>query len=116
MTLVKCLEKNGAALLLDEVQTGGGTTGKFWCHDHFDLDHPADIGLNNAHVYIKIVSLYYLFCIFSYVFEEDDDWWLFFAPRVQVLMIIVSRHHLCTLAQTPFVATFLCCNLLCIVN
>lgn len=28
---------------MDEVQTGGGTTGKFWCHEHFDLDEPVDI-------------------------------------------------------------------------
>jgi len=35
-------KKHGAAFLLDEVQTGGGTTGKFWCHDHFDLPHPVD--------------------------------------------------------------------------
>lgn len=35
--------QNGAALLIDEVQTGGGTTGEFWCHDHFKLDHPVDI-------------------------------------------------------------------------
>lgn len=35
--------KNGAALLMDEVQTGGGATGKMWCHEHFDLDGPPDI-------------------------------------------------------------------------
>ena len=35
--------QNGAALLIDEVQTGGGTTGEFWCHDHFNLDQPVDI-------------------------------------------------------------------------
>lgn len=28
---------------MDEVQTGGGTTGKIWCHEHFDLEHPVDI-------------------------------------------------------------------------
>ena len=27
---------------MDEVQTGAGPSGKFWCHEHFDLDHPAD--------------------------------------------------------------------------
>ncbi len=35
--------QNGAAFLIDEVQTGGGTTGEFWCHDHFNLEHPVDI-------------------------------------------------------------------------
>lgn len=41
--IVSFFNKYGAALLLDEVQTGGGTTGKFWCHEHFNLDHPVDI-------------------------------------------------------------------------
>merc|ERR1712198_244881 len=29
--------------LIDEVQTGGGATGKMWCHEHFNLEHGADI-------------------------------------------------------------------------
>jgi len=41
--LQKIVKKNEAALLIDEVQTGGGTTGKFWCHDHFGLTMPVDI-------------------------------------------------------------------------
>lgn len=28
---------------MDEVQTGGGTTGKFWAHEHWAMDDPADI-------------------------------------------------------------------------
>ncbi|KAJ9596444.1 hypothetical protein L9F63_012528, partial [Diploptera punctata] len=36
-------KKNGAALLIDEVQTGGGPTGKMWCHEHFNLDGPPDV-------------------------------------------------------------------------
>lgn len=36
-------KKHGAGLLIDEVQTGGGATGKFWCHEHFQLDSPPDI-------------------------------------------------------------------------
>ncbi|EDV97996.1 GH17185 [Drosophila grimshawi] len=36
-------KKNGAALLIDEVQTGGGSTGKFWCHEHFNLEHSPDV-------------------------------------------------------------------------
>ncbi|CAG9760848.1 unnamed protein product [Ceutorhynchus assimilis] len=35
--------KNNAAYILDEVQTGGGPTGKFWCHEYFDLECPPDI-------------------------------------------------------------------------
>jgi 4-aminobutyrate aminotransferase/(S)-3-amino-2-methylpropionate transaminase len=30
-------------LLIDEVQTGGGATGKMWCHEFFNLDGPPDI-------------------------------------------------------------------------
>lgn len=36
-------KKYGAALLIDEVQTGGGPTGKMWCHEHFNLDSPPDV-------------------------------------------------------------------------
>lgn len=36
-------KKHGAALLIDEVQTGGGPTGKMWCHEHFNLDSSPDI-------------------------------------------------------------------------
>lgn len=41
--LQKICRKNGAALLIDEVQTGGGSTGKIWCHEHFNLDGPPDV-------------------------------------------------------------------------
>lgn len=41
--LQKICKENGAALLLDEVQTGGGPTGKFWCHEYFDLESPPDV-------------------------------------------------------------------------
>lgn len=30
-------------LILDEVQTGCGSTGKFWAHEHWGLDEPPDI-------------------------------------------------------------------------
>nr|QCI31498.1 4-aminobutyrate aminotransferase [Grandidierella japonica] len=36
-------KRNGAALLIDEVQTGGGPTGKFWCYEHFNLPESPDI-------------------------------------------------------------------------
>ena len=35
--------KHGISFLIDEVQTGGGSTGKIWCHEHFDLEHGPDI-------------------------------------------------------------------------
>ncbi|KAH8239414.1 hypothetical protein KR032_003992 [Drosophila birchii] len=36
-------KKKGIALLIDEVQTGGGSTGKFWAHEHFNLESPPDV-------------------------------------------------------------------------
>lgn len=30
-------------MIVDEVQTGIGATGKFWAHDHWNLSHPPDI-------------------------------------------------------------------------
>ncbi|XP_066588774.1 4-aminobutyrate aminotransferase, mitochondrial [Prorops nasuta] len=41
--LQRIIKKNGAALLIDEVQTGGGPTGKMWCHEHFNLPSPPDV-------------------------------------------------------------------------
>uniref|UniRef100_A0A673UNP1 4-aminobutyrate aminotransferase, mitochondrial n=1 Tax=Suricata suricatta TaxID=37032 RepID=A0A673UNP1_SURSU len=35
--------KHGCAFLVDEVQTGGGCTGKFWAHEHWGLADPADV-------------------------------------------------------------------------
>jgi len=35
-------KRTDAALLIDEVQTGGGPTGKMWCHEHFDLPEAPD--------------------------------------------------------------------------
>uniref|UniRef100_A0A8C7HIJ2 4-aminobutyrate aminotransferase, mitochondrial n=1 Tax=Oncorhynchus kisutch TaxID=8019 RepID=A0A8C7HIJ2_ONCKI len=35
--------KHGSAFHVDEVQTGGGATGKFWAHEHWGMDDPADI-------------------------------------------------------------------------
>jgi len=36
-------KKKGVALLMDEVQTGGGPTGKIWAHENFNLPSPPDI-------------------------------------------------------------------------
>lgn len=41
--LRKITKKHGVALLIDEVQTGGGPTGKLWAHEHFNLDSAPDI-------------------------------------------------------------------------
>ncbi|KAL2171092.1 hypothetical protein VTG60DRAFT_3783 [Thermothelomyces hinnuleus] len=35
--------KHGVLLIVDEVQTGVGATGRFWAHEHWDLPHPPDI-------------------------------------------------------------------------
>ena len=35
--------KHDIQLIIDEVQTGGGATGKMWCHEHFQLEDGADI-------------------------------------------------------------------------
>lgn len=36
--LEKISKKYGISLMVDEVQTGGGSTGKMWCHEHFDIE------------------------------------------------------------------------------
>ena len=41
--LFSTVSQHGCAFLVDEVQTGGGCTGKFWAHEHWGLDDPADV-------------------------------------------------------------------------
>ena len=41
--LRKITTDNGIAFIVDEVQTGCGPTGKFWAHEHWNLDSPPDI-------------------------------------------------------------------------
>ncbi|KAL5018141.1 hypothetical protein ScPMuIL_003863 [Solemya velum] len=36
-------EETGTGLLMDEVQTGCGVTGKFWAHEHWGLRRPPDL-------------------------------------------------------------------------
>ncbi|CAJ0580431.1 unnamed protein product, partial [Mesorhabditis spiculigera] len=36
-------KKYGIVFIVDEVQTGGGTTGEWWAHSHWNLDSPPDI-------------------------------------------------------------------------
>uniref|UniRef100_A0A6P7FJJ9 (S)-3-amino-2-methylpropionate transaminase n=1 Tax=Diabrotica virgifera virgifera TaxID=50390 RepID=A0A6P7FJJ9_DIAVI len=40
--LQQICKDNFAYLIMDEVQTGCGSTGKFWCHEYFDLPCPPD--------------------------------------------------------------------------
>lgn len=35
--------KHGALMIVDEVQTGVGATGKLWCHEHFDISPAPDM-------------------------------------------------------------------------
>ncbi|XP_026758126.2 4-aminobutyrate aminotransferase, mitochondrial [Galleria mellonella] len=41
--LQKICKKKGVALIIDEVQTGCGPTGKMWCYQHFNLPSPPDV-------------------------------------------------------------------------
>jgi len=41
--LRRVTKKHNVALIVDEVQTGGGSTGKFWAHQHWNLESPPDI-------------------------------------------------------------------------
>ena len=36
-------KRNGVIMIVDEVQTGVGATGKFWAHEHWNLPDPPDI-------------------------------------------------------------------------
>jgi L-lysine 6-transaminase len=42
-TLRQLADENDAMLIYDEVQTGVGLTGKFWCHEHFGENARPDI-------------------------------------------------------------------------
>ena len=39
----KICEQHDIGYLMDEVQTGGGPTGKLWAHEHFELETAPDI-------------------------------------------------------------------------
>lgn len=41
--LQRLAKQHSTAFLVDEVQTGGGPTGKLWCHEYFNLDESPDI-------------------------------------------------------------------------
>lgn len=41
--LRKLTKKHNVLMIVDEVQTGVGATGKFWAHDHWNLDTPPDM-------------------------------------------------------------------------
>ncbi|XP_060813303.1 4-aminobutyrate aminotransferase, mitochondrial-like [Bombus pascuorum] len=39
----RCLEQRSIPFILDEIQTGGGATGRIWAHEYFELNIPPDI-------------------------------------------------------------------------
>merc|ERR1719228_2458633 len=41
--LQEICKRQDVVYLIDEVQTGGGATGKMWCHEWFDLQEAPDI-------------------------------------------------------------------------
>jgi len=41
-TLQEIIHAVNGAFIVDEVQTGGGSTGKYWAHEHWDLPIPPD--------------------------------------------------------------------------
>ena len=43
LTVMFRVAQNEAALVVDEVQTGLGATGKFWAHEHFNLPEAPDL-------------------------------------------------------------------------
>lgn len=70
------MSQHGCAFHVDEVQTGGGATGKFWAHEHWGMDDPADIvsfskKLLTGGYYHKLelqadmVCLFHSDCVFS---------------------------------------------------
>jgi len=40
--LDRIAHKYDIPMLMDEVQTGGGSTGRMWCHEYFELEHGPD--------------------------------------------------------------------------
>jgi len=42
INLQRICKKHDVALIIDEVQTGMGATGKFWAHEHWNLPYPPD--------------------------------------------------------------------------
>ncbi|XP_031848370.1 4-aminobutyrate aminotransferase, mitochondrial isoform X2 [Nomia melanderi] len=42
-SLQNIAKKRGIPLIMDEIQTGGGATGRMWAHDYFQLDASPDI-------------------------------------------------------------------------
>ena len=58
--LDKIAHKHDISLLVDEVQTGGGSTGKMWCHEHFDMEHGPGKHLYLLPAIIQLKNLCYV--------------------------------------------------------
>lgn len=68
--------RRGIAMIVDEVQTGGGPTGKFWAHEHWNLQDPPDIvtfskklQVTHTHATMKSVNWFCLFLCVSFAFS-----------------------------------------------
>ena len=62
--LDRIAHKYDISLLMDEVQTGGGSTGKMWCHEHFDLEHgPGEVDTIEDRYICPFLMIKYVFQI-----------------------------------------------------
>lgn len=88
-------QQNGAALLMDEVQTGGGATGKFWCHEHFNLESPPDLVTFSKKMIIG--GFYY----------TQDIMWVFYSVQTLLLQYFVESYSITLRAATRFASATL---------
>ena len=66
--LQKICKDNGAIFLFDEVQTGGGPTGKMWAHEHFDMPEAPDI------VSFRLVGVDFLGTTSCWMLRHNSSW------------------------------------------
>jgi len=52
--------KHEVAFIVDEVQTGGGSTGKFWAHEHWNLSTPPDIVTFSKKLQVEMPLFFYV--------------------------------------------------------
>lgn len=53
-------KEHGVSFIVDEVQTGGGVTGKFWAHEHWELEV-------HSLSFCRFVSIALSFCLCHFV-------------------------------------------------